>query len=61
MNIYVLVKHVCEADLVLGVFSSEAWARVSMQAAKQADPIEGYSIELWKLDGDRVSDGVAWA
>lgn len=60
MNAYVLVKHVCEADLVIGVFSEEAIARDAMKVAKKVDPIEGYTIELWAINGE-FSDYVAHA
>ena len=55
MNVYILVQHVCEADLVIGAFSTEETARAAMKAAKDADFIEGYSVELWEIDGARVS------
>ena len=60
MNVYVLVKHVCEADIVIGVFSNTDAALAAMKAAHEADRIEGYTVELWKLDGE-FSDYVAHA
>lgn len=52
MKVYVLIDHVCEADMVCGVYSSRELAQQALEAATAKDQFcfEGEEIKEFDLD-----------